>query len=54
LPLASVAVQVTVVVPAEKVEPDSGLQITGQPSPMGEPSFVPPPHGQLSLALGVG
>jgi hypothetical protein len=40
LPAASVAVQVTVVVPLAKLEPEAGLQVTGAP-------------GQLSLAVGV-
>jgi hypothetical protein len=40
LPEASVAVQVTVVVPLLKVEPEDGLQATVAP-------------GQLSLAVGV-
>jgi len=39
-PAASVAVQVTVVVPLLKVEPDAGLQLTVTP-------------GQLSLPVGV-
>jgi len=39
-PLVSVAVQVTLVVPLAKVEPDAGLQATVTP-------------GQLSLAVGV-
>lgn len=42
LPLASVTVQLTVVVPFEKVEPDAGLH-TGEPTP-----------GQLSLTAGAG
>jgi hypothetical protein len=42
LPEASVTVQVTVVVPTAKVEPDAGEQI-GDPTP-----------GQLSLTVGAG
>ena len=41
LPLASVAVQVTVVVPTGKVDPDAGEQTTVTP-------------GQLSEAVGAG
>jgi hypothetical protein len=42
LPLASVTVQLTVVVPFGKVEPDGGLHV-GEPTP-----------GQLSLTVGAG
>jgi hypothetical protein len=48
--------QVTVVVPAVNVEPDSGLQTTGQiVAPLGDADFaLPAAQGQLSVALGGG
>ena len=53
LPLASVAVQVTVVVPFGKIEPDAGLQVAGQlPAPLGRAGV--PPQGQLSVTVGAG
>ena len=56
MPCVSVAVQVTVVVPAGNVEPDAGLHVTGHMLPLGDPGFgfcsIPQP--QLSLGVGVG
>ena len=62
LPLASVAVHVTVVVPFGKADPDAGLHVAGQlpPSPLGAMGFAPfgvpgaAPQGQLSVTVGAG